>query len=283
MKKIFLVSLLIAGITITAQVKTPQASPSSKIEQVVGLTTVEVNYSRPSAKGRTVYGDLVPYGKYWRTGANENTTVTFSEDVKIGTGELKKGKYALFTLPKADSWDVIFYSDTNNWGLPQEWDDKKVALRVTVKPETLNKSVESFTISLNNLTNDSGALQISWERTIVSVPFTVPTQEITISNIERVLAGPSAADYFSASKYYFESDKELNKSLTWVNKAIEMVVAEGKAAPFWYLRLKSLVQAKSGDKKGAIATAKLSLEGAIKAGNKDYEKMNNDSIAEWSK
>ena len=219
MKKIFLASLLIAGITITAQVKTPQASPLSKIEQVVGLTSVEINYSRPSAKGRTVYGDLVPYGKYWRTGANENTTVTFSENVMFGKNELKKGKYALFTLPKADSWDVIFYTETNNWGLPQEWDDKKVALRVNVKPETLNKSVESFTISLNNLTNDSGALEISWERTLVSVPFTVPTQEIAMYSIEKALAGPTVGDYFSAAKYYYDSDKELNNALLWINNA----------------------------------------------------------------
>lgn len=282
MKKIFLASLLVFGFTITAQVKTPQASPSSKIEQVVGLTSVEINYSRPSAKGRTVYGDLVPYGKYWRTGANENTTVTFSENVMFGKNELKKGKYALFTLPKADSWDVIFYTETNNWGLPQEWDDKKVALRVNVKPETLNKSVESFTISLNNLTNDSGALEISWERTLVTVPFTVPTQEIAMNSIEKALAGPTVGDYFSAAKYYYESDKELNKALLWINNAISLTPSD-KDVPFWYLRLKSLIQAKLGDKKGAIQTAKYSLEGAVKAGNKDYEKMNNDSIKEWSK
>jgi hypothetical protein len=282
MKKIFLASLLIAGITITAQVKTPQASPLSKIEQVVGLTSVEINYSRPSAKGRTVYGDLVPYGKYWRTGANENTTIIFSDNVKFGENELKKGKYALFTLPKADSWDIIFYSDTNNWGLPQQWDEKKVALKVNVKPETLNKSVESFTISLNNLSNDSGALEISWERTLVSVPFTVPTQEIAMSSIEKALAGPTVGDYFSAAKYYYESDKELNKALLWINNAVSLT-PNGKDVPFWYLRLKSLIQAKLGDKKGAIQTAKSSLEGAVKAGNKDYEKMNNDSIKEWSK
>ena len=282
MKKVIVFLLVIAGFNSNAQVKTPQASPSSKVEQIVGLTAVEINYSRPSAKGRTVYGDLVPYGKYWRTGANENTTVTFSEDVKFGTSVLAKGKYALFTTPKADSWDIIFYKDTKNWGLPNEWDDANVALKVTAKPETLNKSVESFTISLNNLTNDSGALEISWERTLVSVPFTVPTQELTIKSIEKAMAGPSAADYFSSAQYYYQSEKELDKALVWINKAVSLT-PEGKDAPFWYLRLKSLIQAKSGDKKGAIATAKLSLEGSAKAGNKDYEKMNKDSIAEWSK
>lgn len=282
MKKVIVVFLLTSWLSLTAQVKTPQASPASKIEQVVGLTSVQIEYSRPSAKGRTVYGDLVPYGKYWRTGANENTTITFSENVKFGSGELKKGKYAIYTLPKADSWDVIFYTDSNNWGLPQEWDDKKIALKVAVKPETLNKSVESFTISLNNLTNDSGVLEISWERTLVTVPFTVPTQEIAMNSIEKAMAGPTAGDYFSSAKYYYESDKELNKALLWINNAIAATPSD-RDVPFWYLRLKSLIQAKLGDKKGAIQTAKYSLDGAIKAGNKDYEKMNNDSIKEWSK
>ena len=140
MKKIVLASLLMAGISITAQVKTPQASPSSKIEQVVGLTTVEVNYSRPSAKGRTVYGELVPYGKYWRTGANENTTVTFSENVMFGKSELKKGTYALFTLPKADSWDIIFYTDTN------------------VRSQEISNAPESFVKLFNEIVNDSTGL-----------------------------------------------------------------------------------------------------------------------------
>jgi hypothetical protein len=158
MKKVIVFLLVITGLSGSAQVKIPQSSPYSKVEQVVGLTNILIEYYRPSAKGRTVYGDLVPYGKYWRTGANENTTITFSEDVNFGTSILAKGKYALFTTPKADSWDVIFYSETNNWGLPREWDEAKVALKLNVKPETLNKSVESFTIALNNLTNDCGNL-----------------------------------------------------------------------------------------------------------------------------
>jgi tetratricopeptide (TPR) repeat protein len=265
-----------------AQVKTPQSSPLAKIEQVVGLTTVQVEYSRPSAKGRTVYGDLVPFGKMWRTGANANTTISFSEDVKVGGKDLKKGKYALFTFPKADSWDVIFYTDTNNWGLPENWNEANVALRVTVKPETLNKSVESFSIFLNNLTNDSGLIELSWERTMVAIPFTVPTQDTAMKSIEKTLAGPSAGDYFSAAQYFYQTNGDMTKALSWVNSAISNSPKD-KDVPFWYLRLKSLIQAKSGDKKGAIATAKESLALSVKAGNGDYEKMNKDSIAEWSK
>ena len=283
MKKLFITAIFALGsIAMQGQIKTPQASPTAKVEQVVGLTDVKLEYSRPSSKGRTVYGELVPYGKHWRTGANANTLISFSEDVTIQGNTLKKGQYALYTTPKADSWEVIFYTDTNNWGLPQSWDDAKVALKAVVKPETINKSLETFTIAINNLSNDMATLDIAWERTMVSVPFSVPTKEMAMESIEKAFAGPSAGEYFSAAQYYYQTDNDMNKALTWVNKAIEMTPSS-KDVPFWYLRLKSLIQAKSGDKKGAVATAKLSLEGAKKAGNADYEKMNKDSIAEWSK
>jgi len=284
MKKLFITALFIAStIGVHAQVKTPQSSPLAKAEQIVGLTTVQLEYYRPSAKGRTVYGDLVPYGKNWRTGANGNSTVSFSDDVAINGKQLKKGKYAIFTTPKADSWDVYFYTDTDNWGLPEKWDDSKVAVKVTVKPETLSKSVESFTISINNLSNDSGSLDIAWERTNISIPFTVPTNAAAMASIEKTLAGPTAADYFAAAQYYYQSNNsDMTKALSWINNAVSMTPA-GKDTPFWYLRLKSLIQVKAGDKKGAIVTAKESLALSIKAGNNDYEKMNKDSIAEWSK
>lgn len=284
MKNLFLAAVFaFSSIVATAQVKTPQASPSAKVEQVVGLTTIEVNYSRPSAKGRTVYGELVPYGVNWRTGANANTTITFSQDVKVEGKQLAKGTYALFTTPKADSWDIIFYKNTDNWGTPEKWNEADVAAKVSVKPESTNRHIETFTISVDNITNDNAVLSLQWEKTVVPVKIEVPTQEVAMSSIESTLAGPKASDYFSAAQYYYQSNGDMNKALTWVNKAVELASANGKETPFWYLRQKSLIQAKLNDKKGAIETAKLSLAGAIKAGNKDYEKMNNDSIAEWSK
>ena len=283
MKKIiFVFAMLIANYAIKAQVKTPQPSPKAVVQQTVGLTEVEVEYSRPSAKGRTVFGDLVPFGKLWRTGANANTTVSFSEDVVINGNTLKKGKYALYTTPKADMWEVIFYSTTDNWGTPENWDVKNVAVSTNVDPIALGNSVETLTVAVNNLTNDGATLDISWEKTMVSVKFTVPTQKAAFASIEKALAGPTAGDYFSAGQYYFQSNGDLNKALEYVNKALSMV-KPGTDVPFWQLRQKSLIQAKLGDKAGAIATAKLSLEGAEKANNNDYVKMNNDSIKEWSK
>lgn len=283
MKKIiFVLAMIIANYALEAQVKTPAPSPKSVLNQVVGLTDVTIDYSRPSAKGRIVFGDLVPFGKVWRTGANANTTVSFSDDVVIKGATLKKGKYALYVMPKADMWEVIFYTTTDNWGTPENWDEKKVAVQTNVDPIALGNNVETFTIAINNLTNDSATIDISWEKTMVSVKFDVPTNKTANASIEKVLAGPTAGDYFSSGQYLLQSNGDLGKALEYLNKAISMT-KPGADVPFWYQRQKSLVQAKMGDKAAAIATAKLSLAGAEKEKNDDYVKMNNDSIKEWSK
>ncbi|MES2412145.1 MAG: DUF2911 domain-containing protein [Bacteroidota bacterium] len=279
---IFVLATVIASYVLNAQVKTPQPSPKAVLTQTVGLTEVIVDYSRPSAKGRIIFGDLVPFGKLWRTGANANTTVSFSEDVVINGTTLKKGKYALFTTPKADMWEVVFYADTDNWGTPENWDVNKVAVLVNVDPIALNHHVESFTVSIGNLANDSATIDISWEKAMASVKFEVPTQKAAMASIDKVLAGPTAGDYFSSAQYLYQSNGDLNKALEYVNKATSMTKA-GQETPFWYLRQKSLIQAKLGDKTGAIATARLSLAAAEKAKNADYVKMNNDSIKEWSR
>ena len=280
MKKIiFALAVFISQFVADAQIKTPQASPRAIVSQMVGLTEVELNYSRPGAKGRPVFGNLVPFGKLWRMGANENTTISFSDDVIIDGKTLKKGKYALYSVPRIESWDIIFYTSTDNWGLPQEFDETKVALRTTVKEEALSKPVESLTINISGLDTSSAFLEIFWENSSVALKFEVPTQKTAMASIEKVLNGPSANDYYSAANFLFQSNTDIAKSLVYVNKSLEL----SKDKPFWFLRLKSLIQAKHGDKSGAIETAKLSLEAAEEAKNQDYVKMNRDSIAEWSK
>jgi hypothetical protein len=252
MKKIiFILALIIANYTTQAQVKTPQASPKSTLTQVIGLTNVEIVYCRPSAKGRDVFNNLVPFGKIWRTGANENTTISFSDDITIDGKIVPKGKYALYTNPRADSWDIIFYSTTDNWGIPKLWDDTKVVLKTNIKSEHLDKFVESFTIDIDNLDTNYANLVFSWENTIAKLKFEVPTEKIVLSNIESVLAGPSAGDYYTSAQYFYQSNTDLTKALSFINKAIEISTEK----PFYYYRLKSLIQAKSGDKKGAIERA----------------------------
>ncbi|MFZ2432052.1 MAG: DUF2911 domain-containing protein [Lutibacter sp.] len=278
-KNLFML-LAVVGITstINAQIKTPQPSPASKMEQVVGLTDVTVEYSRPAMKGRTIFGDLVPYGEVWRTGANANTKITFSDDVTIDGKELKKGTYAIYTIPNATSWEVIFYNDATNWGNPAKWDESKVALKITSAVQTLPMKIESFTIMLNNIINDSAELGILWENSYVGVKFEVPTDKTAMKSIETALAGPTKNDYFQAATYYHTTGKDLKQALEWIKKAVE-----GNEPAYWILRRMSLIQADLGDKAGAIATAKKSLAAAEKAGNADYVKMNKESIAEWTK
>ncbi|MFC5045307.1 DUF2911 domain-containing protein [Aquimarina hainanensis] len=277
MKKIVLfLSTSLFCLGATAQVETPQPSPNSKIEQVVGLTDVTVSYSRPSKKGRTIFGGLVPYDKLWRTGANANTKISFSDDVKIGGKELKKGEYAVFTKPGKENWEVIFYSDASNWGTPRNWDDSKVALKTTVKASALPMSVETFTILFSDFTMDSAKLNFVWDTTEVAFKIEVPSKKKAIASIEKVLAGPSANDYYQAAVFY-KNTKDFAKAKQYIDKAVTL----RKEPAFWHLRQQSLIYAASGDKAGAIKAAKSSLELAKKAGNDDYVKLNQDSLKEW--
>lgn len=276
---IIAIAVFIASFSLEAQIKVPQASPKSTLIQTVGLTDIDIEYSRPSAKGRVIFGDLVPFGKVWRTGANANTTISFSDDVVINGATLKKGKYALYTIPKADEWEILFYTDTNNWGNPEKWDDSKVAIKASAKTEILNRHVETFTIGINNTDNNFANLEFAWEKTLVALKFEVPTQKVAMASIDKTLSGPSATDYYSAAQYFFQTNGDLNKALSYATKAYDM----HEKKPYWYSRLKSQIQAKLGDKKGALETAKISLEAAKAANNTDYVKMNEDSIKEWSK
>ena len=279
MKKLLFSALaLVLSVGINAQIETPQPSPFAKMEQVVGLTDVSIEYSRPAMSGRTIYGDLVPYDKLWRTGANANTKITFGDDVTIDGQTLKAGTYAIFTKPGMESWEVIFYSDASNWGTPQKWDDTKVAARTTASVDLMDFDVQSFTIMLGNLTSNSAELGFLWEKAYVGVKFEVPTDAKASTSIEKTMAGPGAGDYFSAAVYYLNEGKEMNKAKMWIDKATQMTEKEPK---FWFFRQKSLIYAKLGDKKGAIESAKKSLELAEKAGNADYVKMNKDSLKEW--
>lgn len=278
MKKLFL--FLFAGVlssAATAQIQVPQPSPAAKIEQQVGLTNVTVEYSRPGMRGRTIFGDLVPYGERWRTGANNNTTINFDTKVSIGGQELPAGTYAIYTIPQENEWEVIFYKDTKNWGLPQQWDEDKVALKATAKVQEMPMAMETFTILIDELKSDSATLNFIWENTLATLNFDVPTDERALASIERVMNGPSAGDYFSAASYYHDEKKDLNKAYEWIQKAVEL----GGEDAYWVVRRKALIEADLGKKKEAIATARKSLAAAEKAGNKDYVKLNQDSLKEW--
>ncbi|TVZ27760.1 Protein of unknown function (DUF2911) [Gillisia sp. Hel_I_86] len=260
----------------SAQIEAPQPSPLAKIEQKVGLTDVTLEYSRPAVRGREIFGSLVPFGKVWRTGANANTKITFSDDVEIGGKKLAKGTYAIYTIPNKDSWEVVFYKDANNSGVPQEWDEAKVALKATAKVESMPFSMESFGIFVNEIKNDGAVLDFVWSNTAASLPFTVPTDAKTMASIEKVMNGPGANDFFAAASFYQESGKDLKKAHEWIKKATAM-----QEDAFWMWRKRSLIEAELGMKKEAISSAQKSLAMAEKAKNADYVKMNKDSLKEW--
>lgn len=264
--------------SINAQLEVPQPSPASKLDQKVGMTDITVEYSRPSLKGRKIFGSLEPYGKVWRTGANANTKVSFSTDIEFGGSTVKAGTYALFVIPNPKSWDVMLYSDTNNWGAPANWDDSKVVAKTTADVIDIPWNVETFTIDINNITNDGATIDLIWDKTYVAVPFSVPTDKIVSAAISRTMNGPSADDYYSAAVYKLAAKKDLKQSMEWIDKAVDMTKDQPR---FWYLRQQSLIHAANGDKAGAIAAAKASLEGAKKAKNDGYIKMNTDSLKEW--
>jgi len=253
-------------------------STTAKISQEVGLTKVDLEYSRPSAKGRKIFGDLVPFGELWRTGANASSKITFGEDVKVGGTSVPKGTYALYTTPGERQWEVVFYKNTTYWGTPEpaEYKMDDIAAKVTVPVVALKDAVESLTIAIDNLKNNGADVVISWENTKVAVPFTLDTDSKVMADIKTQMEGPSANTYYSAARYYFEENKDLKQALAWVDQSL----AKG-GDKFWILRLKANIQAGLGMYKDAIATAEKSSDLAKKEGNADYQRMNAKSIEEW--
>jgi hypothetical protein len=263
---------------IELKITTPQPSPLGKISQRVGLTDIDIEYSRPGVKGRAIFGDLVAYGKTWRTGANTNTKVTFSSDVTIDGQTLKAGSYGLYTIPNKDTWEVMFYSEVDNSGVPSDWDDTKVALKTTLAVVPMPMTIETFTITFDDVTSTSTVIGLLWEKTYVGIKLEVPTDQVVSATIDAVMAAsPKAGDYYNAAIYYSQQGKDIKKANEWMEKAMSMIEKPG----FWQLRQQSLIYAKMGNIEKAIATAKKSLEGAKAAKNDAYIKMNTESLKEW--
>lgn len=257
--------------------KTPAPSTAQTVKQAFGLGDITLDYSRPSAKGRVIFGDVVPFGKLWRTGANAATKITFSDDVTVEGKAVKAGTYAIYTVPNKDSWEVILYSDLTMGGNTSNYKAENEVIRVVVKPTALAKSVETFTINLSDVTATSTTLEFIWEKTSVPVKITTEIDAKIMKNIESSLAVDSRP-YFQAASYYYENNKDLNQALIWVNKAIEQ-----NPKAFWMTMLKARIELKLNDKKAAIASAEKTVALATEAKNDDYVKMGNDLIAEAKK
>lgn len=263
-----------------AQLLTPQPSPRAKISQIVGLTTVEVDYSRPAVRGRKIMGNLVRYNEIWRTGANKNTIISFSDPIKIDGKTLPAGEYSIYTRPSENQWDIYFHKSTNNWGLPEQWDESKIAFSLSITPAYFDVKIESFTISISDIYSDGARLNLIWENTLISIPFEVPTKAKTLDSIEKTLAGtPNSGDYYNAAVYFLQENMDLNKAKGWMEKAI----AIRDTPAFWMHYRYALILSKLNDKNGALEEAKKSLALAGKDNNKDYVILNEELIAALNK
>lgn len=300
-KTILLFALVSFGLLSEAQVQTPSASPVGSVSTQVGLTDIKIDYFRPSVKGRTIFGSenaaaapvaakskkkseatpatpakpaLVPYGKIWRTGANNGTKITFSDDVKVEGVAVPKGEYLILSWPGATEWTIALYKDVKLGGNMGGYDSTKNAAKFKVKPETLGQKVETLTFNIGDIAadNSSAKVQLAWENTSVKFNVGVSFDEKVMKSIEAATkVNPN--NYFQAAVYYLETGKDLKKALEWIN-----IAAEANPDAFWVLHQKARIQKGLGDKEGAKATATASMEGAKKANNRDYQMMNEDLI-----
>lgn len=271
MKKIFLSAMSLAAFALlsTAQVKMPAASPTQTVKQEFGVGSIELTYSRPAAKGRKIFGDLVPFNKLWRTGANAATRIVFSEPVEIGGKKLDSGTYVLYTIPGIDSWEIIFNKGLKNWGI-DGYKESEDVIRFTTAPSKAKKRIESFTIAFTDVTAATCALEIKWEKTFVSILIVVNFQDKVRAQIEAGMK-TDKKPYWQAAQFYNEYDKNLPLALENATRAIE-----GNKEAFWMWIYKAKIQKEMGDKAGAMESSKRSMELAAAAKNDDYVKMNKD-------
>lgn len=278
-KTLLMSTAVLISATSFGQVETPELSPRANVKQTVGLTNFELDYSRPSLRGRELFSDILAYDEMWRTGANKNSMLSFDTDVVIEGKELKAGNYAIFTKPQADKWDIYFYNDTENWGTPEKWEEDKVIATISAPVQKSVSTTETFTISFSDLGTEKFNLVFAWSDVTLNLEVELPTKELTAASIVKTMSGPSDRDYYGAASYYLSSGENLEDALDYIKKAVEI---RGDGA-YWYLRKQSLIEYELGQKKAAIATAKKSLASAEKAGNKGYVNMNKESIEEWTK
>ncbi len=269
-------STLLLTASLSAQVKMPAPSPLQTITQEFALGSIEVKYSRPLAKGRKVFGDLVPMNKLWRTGANSATVVRFTDVVEINGKKIDTGSYALYTIPGTDSWDIILNKGYKNSGIVgyKESDD---VIRFKVEKQKLNKKLESFTIQIADVKPESCELQIMWEKTSVSIPIKANIKDRIRTQLEAALL-TDKKPWFQAAQYYYDYEKNNTKAIEYAGKA----VAESPKA-FWIWLLKARAEKEAGNKTAARASATTSLELAREAKNDDYVKMNEELLKSLGK
>lgn len=276
-KKLFsasLVSLMLFQAANAQTLKTPAPSPLQTVTQAFALGEIKIEYSRPSMKGRVIFGDLVPYGKIWRTGANSATKITFSDDVNVAGSDIKAGTYALYSTPNQNEWDVMLYSDLTLGGNTADYDAAKETARFKIKPAVMADKMETFTIAINNITNTTCSIDLMWDKTRISIPVKTEIDSRVMKQIEEVM-GDSKKPYFQAANYYYENDKDLNQAAEWCSKAMA-----NNPKAFWISHVMAKIKMKQKNYTEAIRYAEVSKTEAAAQKNDDYIKMNDKLISE---
>ncbi len=277
MKKLIFAFIAICLFVVAdAQLNTPAPSPPQNVKQDFGLAAIELSYSRPGVKGRKIFGDVVPFGQVWRTGANEPTTITFGDEVTIGGVKLPAGKYGLVTIPDKKSWTIIISKQTDI-SSPQAYKQNMDAVRVTANVNTTKASVETFTMQFANVKPTTCELQIMWDKSAVVLPIATEIDSKIMASIDKEMKGDKPP-YFQAAMYYMNNGKDLNQALAWFNKAVE-----AQPDAFWVQHQCAKCLAKLGQKNEAKAAAEKSKELAIAAKNDDYVKLNDKLLKELAK
>lgn len=264
---LFILSSFLFGQVADAQVKFPQPSPTQTVKQDFGLGSIELTYSRPSAKGRKVFGDLVQYNKLWRTGANGATKISFSEPVEIGGKKIDTGSYVIYTIPGEEEWEVIVNKGLKNWGI-DGYKEAEDVVRFKVPAFKIKNELETFTMQFNNITAVRCELQLMWAKRGIAIPIITNIKDKLKAQLEAALQ-TDKKPYWQAAQFYFEYEENLPKALEYVNKAIE-----GTPKGFWMYLYKAKIQKQMGDNAGAMESSKTSLTLAKEANNDDYVRMN---------
>jgi len=256
MKRIFITFAVGLSLSVNAfsqDLKLPAPSPTCVLKQDFSTSNIEITYSRPALRGRKIFGDMIPFGQVWRTGANSATKISFGEDVMLANNALKAGTYALYTIPGEKTWKVIVNKGISNWGV-SGFDDKDDVIQFEVPVQKINDAVQSFTISVDNINNNKCDISLSWENTKVVIPVFADNDKRITQYLETSINNPKRP-YQQAANYYLETNQNLDQALAYTDKAIE----ENKDA-FWLYWLKARIYQKQGKKAEAISAAQKSAD-----------------------
>jgi len=267
MKKIisFLFTILLFQFSYT-QLQSPVASPRAKVSQIVGLVNINLDYSRPSKKGRTIFGNIVPFDQIWRTGANQATSISFSDDVKINNQLVEAGEYHVYSVPRENSLDLVIYKKTDAWGSLKSFDESLIKARVTSDFYDLPFSIETFTISFGDISNAGASLNISWDNKVAIYVIDALTREKMLNSIKETMAkNPTKNDFRKAAMYYYEENIHIDKAVKWIDIAFD----DSDDLKYWQLRYKALINEKAGKIKKAKKYAKKGYEIALKSKSPD--------------